>query len=68
MIDMRTELNPDFAHAVVSYVVRKFYPLDNEGLELDHLCRNKCCVNPQHLEPVTRSENLKRGYKARSGI
>jgi len=27
------------------------------GLELDHLCRNRRCVNPSHLEPVTSSEN-----------
>ena len=27
---------------------------------LDHLCRNKLCVNPEHLEPVSRSENVKR--------
>lgn len=32
-----------------------------EGLDLDHLCRNRACCNPNHLEPVTRSENLRRG-------
>lgn len=31
-----------------------------EDLELDHLCRNRRCVNPAHLEPVTRQENLRR--------
>lgn len=31
-------------------------------LELDHLCRNPACVNPAHLEPVTRKENVRRGY------
>jgi hypothetical protein len=31
-----------------------------DGLELDHLCRNRRCVNPSHLEPVTRSENIRR--------
>lgn len=30
------------------------------GLDLDHLCRVRCCVNPAHLEPVTRKENLER--------
>lgn len=30
------------------------------GLELDHLCRNRGCVNPDHLEPVTRRENALR--------
>ncbi len=30
------------------------------GLDLDHKCRNRRCVNPGHLEPVTRSENLRR--------
>jgi hypothetical protein len=32
-----------------------------DGLQLDHLCRNRGCVNPMHLEPVTCGENLARG-------
>lgn len=31
-----------------------------DGLTLDHLCMNKLCCNPTHLEPVTQSENTKR--------
>lgn len=33
-----------------------------DKMTLDHLCRNRCCVNPQHLEPVTLRENLRRGF------
>lgn len=31
------------------------------GLQIDHLCRNRACVNPDHLEPVTQRENILRG-------
>lgn len=31
------------------------------GLVLDHLCRNRWCVNPSHLQPVTNKENVLRG-------
>jgi len=34
------------------------------GLELDHLCRNTSCINPNHLEPVTRKVNTDRGLCA----
>lgn len=33
-----------------------------EGLQLDHLCKVKICVNPAHLEPVTRLENMRRHF------
>ena len=31
------------------------------GMEIDHLCRNRACLNPAHLEPVTKEENVRRG-------
>lgn len=34
------------------------------GFELDHLCRRPACVNPDHLEPVTHAENIRRAYAA----
>lgn len=36
------------------------------GLEPDHLCRNRACCHPGHVEPVTRKENLARGEQAQS--
>ena len=46
------------AHRVVYEIFIGDIP---DNMDLDHLCRNRKCVNPWHLEPVTRSENVKRG-------
>lgn len=34
-----------------------------EGMEIDHVCRVTNCIQPTHLEPVTRAENMKRAQK-----
>ena len=49
------------AHRVAWELLRGPIP---EGLTLDHLCRNRGCVNPDHLEPVTGRENTLRGVGA----
>lgn len=36
-----------------------------DGLHIDHLCRTPACINPEHLEPVTPAENLRRGLHGR---
>lgn len=39
--------------------IERYGPIP-EGKELDHVCRRRNCVRPEHLEPVTRSENERR--------
>lgn len=37
-----------------------------DGLELDHLCNNRACVRPDHLEPVTHQVNIQRRFERRA--
>jgi hypothetical protein len=43
----------------ISYEIAKGAIADN--LQIDHLCRNRRCINPEHLEAITQKENLLRG-------
>lgn len=51
-----------FAHRLAyEYLIGSIPP----KLHLDHLCRNKACVNPHHLEPVSHAENMHRTQSPR---
>lgn len=54
-----------YAHFSGGYVHRWFYEGRYgeipKGFEPDHLCRNRGCVNPEHLEAVTHKTNVRRG-------
>lgn len=56
------QFDKQYAHRWAFEHLRSEIP---EGLELDHLCRVRHCVNPWHLEPVTHAENhrRRRGFK-----
>ena len=45
------------------YIFQCYNGSIDKNLTIDHLCANKLCVNPEHLEQVPREENYKRGSK-----
>ena len=47
--------SPQSAHRLTYTILVGFIPIN---LQIDHLCRNRACCNPAHLEPVTCRENL----------
>jgi hypothetical protein len=58
VVDAPGKYRTAFAHRVVYEELVGPVPT---GKDLDHLCRNRACVNPDHLQPVSRRENLLRG-------
>lgn len=57
-IQTRNRRYPRAAHRYTYQTLMGEIP---HGLQIDHLCRNRQCVNPAHLEPVTFLENVRRG-------
>lgn len=51
-------LGRELAHRLTYAAVVGTIP---DGLTIDHLCRVRDCINPAHMEPVTRAENTRRG-------
>jgi hypothetical protein len=49
-----------YAHRAAYIAIKGAIP---DGCEIDHLCMNRCCVNPDHLEAVPHALNIRRGKR-----
>lgn len=60
-----TDCKKYYAHRYIYEQYKGSIPAE---MELDHLCRNPCCVNPDHLEIVTSVENTRRGNSTKLSL